>query len=124
WRSDKIHADRYALSSMNPDFEFRFKGKRIVEFAVECKWRKNFYNNGVEWAKDYQLKNYKTFEQQSKKKVFIVLGVGGEPSNPENVYIIPLKSIRNNRLTQFQLEYFRKYNMNCFYFNPFKMELS
>lgn len=124
WRSDKIHADRYALSSMNPDLEFRFKGKKVVEFAVECKWRKGLFDQKIQWAKDYQVRNYRAFESRTNKKVFIILGVGGEPHNPENLYVIPLELIHSTHLERGELANYRKNNKTSFYFNPFKMELS
>ena len=62
WQGDKSHNGRYALSNMNPDMVFRYKSsKHCIHFAVECKWRNDTTNGLVEWARDYQIDNYKNF---------------------------------------------------------------
>ena len=66
---------------MNPDMVFRYKSsKHCIDFAVECKWRNGTTNGLVEWARDYQLDNYKNFASQRGMPVFIILGLGGSPS--------------------------------------------
>lgn len=90
---------------------------------LTCVWRKELFQNKIQLAKNYQLKNYKTFEKKEKKKVFIVLGLGGEPSDPENIYIIPIKNLYKPELGQYQLQQYRKMNRNTFFYNPFAFEL-
>lgn len=103
WRSDKIVNGMYAVSNHFPDLEveFNFRKKNIKEtFAVECKYRSDYYKDGVEWAHDYQLDNYKKYAAAIKVPVFIVIGVGGQPENPAELYIIPLEKVKNTVLTK------------------------
>jgi hypothetical protein len=94
WRSDKFHNGVYALSNMDPDLHYRFQCKSTaLEFAVECKWRKGFFDGEIFWAKDYQIANYFSYQQKRKIPVYIIIGVGGIPSAPREVFIIPLKEI-------------------------------
>lgn len=95
-----------AEDNREPDLKLSFKG---TPFAVECKWRASFKNNHLQWAENYQLKNYQNYAQKSGQKVFIALGVGGSPAAPKSFYLIPL--------------YVLKYeNVKMDYIRPWKME--
>ncbi len=109
WRSDKFVKGIYAESNLYPDFEIAFSHKEIQEtFAVECKWRKGFYKNGIDWAKEKQIEVYQKFQKDKNMPVFIILGIGGEPSSPENLFIIPLSAIKTVFLSTDNLKPYQK----------------
>ena len=111
WRSDKYVDGIYAVSNHFPDLEviFNFKEKGVNEaFAIECKWRKNYYNNGIEWAQNYQIKNYKEYAAKLSIPVFVVIGVGGEPKMPEELFIVPLQEMKSNTITKSELANYKK----------------
>jgi len=81
----------YIESTLYPDFLFRCK-KTNKEFYVEAKYRSDFYKNKVEWSYPKQLKRYK--EINKKKKVFVCLGLGGEPKYPDYIFIIPISKLK------------------------------
>lgn len=109
WRSDKYDGGVYPEANMYPDLEFEFSLRDIKSlFAVECKWRKNYYKNGIEWAKEYQLKNYKKFKIEKNIPVFVAIGVGGTPEKPEDVYIMPLAIIEDIFIAQTELKKYQK----------------
>ena len=91
WQGDKSLGAIRPESNSNPDFVFRYGEK---QFALECKWREK---QKVELDKDLfptkRIKCYKKFSEARKMPVTIVLGVGGEPSAPELLYVIPLESL-------------------------------
>ena len=119
WRGDKYYNGRYAESNMLPDLELKLKTKKHeVVFAVECKWRNEFYNGKITWAKDYQLKNYKEYEAQTENKVFVIIGIGGEPSNPSSLYIVPLKDINSAILTLSNLKKYYRQKKGNFFLDP------
>ena len=118
WRGDKYHEGHYAKSNMLPDLEVVLETKyRKIIFAVECKWRSEFYNGNVEWCKDYQLKNYRDYEHERNNPVFVLLGIGGEPCNPTRVYIIPLCDIYSTSLSQHFLQKYFRYKKGNFFFH-------
>ncbi len=124
WRGDKYHDGVYPESSHKPDLEYHFRFRQYaINFAVECKWRKSFINGEVEWAKEHQLSNYKRFEREHNCKVFLVLGVGGEPAKPETVFTIPLQYISATSFSQEQLKPYRKNNDGNFFFDAEEMKL-
>ena len=110
WAGDKYVNGTYAETTLHPDLvlEFKLKGETRT-IAVECKWRKNLYNNGVEFANTDQLVRYRKFAKQQNIAVFVAVGVGGEASSPKYVSIIPLSEIDNTFLS---LEMLKKYNHN------------
>ena len=78
--------------SMQPDYLFRDKRTKR-EFYVEVKFRSGFYRDKIEWCKSReQLKRYQIVNKS--KPVFLALGIGGEPNNPEYICIIPMEDIK------------------------------
>lgn len=83
----------YAENELNPDFLVSHKSGNIdLEYWIECKYRSSLPKEGFR-LEDYQTNRYKKIQGQSKKKILIALGMGGNPSEPETVYIIPLDSL-------------------------------
>lgn len=91
WQGDKSLWNIQPENNSNPDFVFRYDDR---EFAIECKWREKL---DTDLAKDLFSKNsidhYQNFASSRKMPVSIILGVGGEPCNPEVLYVIPLSKV-------------------------------
>lgn len=116
WRSDKYVNGIYAVSNHFPDLEVMYTAGRTKDsFAIECKWRKRFYKNEVEWAQHYQVENYKKYAKEVKLPVFIVIGIGGEPGNPKEIYIVPLDSAKTNVFTISDLLPYKKYRKDFYW---------
>jgi len=125
WRSDKMHNGVYAASSMLPDLEYHFKTNTFdCYFAVECKWRASFFEGMIEWAKEYQLENYRRFSQEKQMEVFVLIGIGGQPSEPSSVYIVPLRHISSVFLHQNELQPYYRFSKSPFYFDATTLKLS
>jgi hypothetical protein len=109
---------------MQPDMEYLFKsGYAEGKFAVECKWRSSFIAGEIQWAKDYQLDNYRKFSAERNMNVFIMLGVGGAPGNPQHLYIIPLNEISSLFLSQSQMQKYYRHGKGNFFFEPDTLSL-
>ena len=119
WTGDKYVEGMYAKSNTNPDLTLKFKMKDIeTEFAVECKYRSDYYKNGVEWCSEQQLKNYKTFATSKEIAVFVAIGMGGVPTAPEELFIIPLTELMSNFVDKSFLNKYKKEKIkdsNLFY---------
>ena len=116
WTSDKFIDGVYAENTLGPDLVYQFSLGNISEgLAVECKWRNKLYDN-LNIVTAQQLKNYRNFGQEKNIPVFIILGVGGKPSAPEQLYIIPLNKINSAELNKsFLNEFQQEINRNIFY---------
>ena len=78
-------------SNRHPDFVFDYQGKG---FAVECKWREKLpHDLSRDILPEEKVSIYQQFSTERNIPVYIVLGVGGEPSNPELLYNIPLPEV-------------------------------
>lgn len=96
WRkSGKVPGSNLPLDHADPDLEIElvFSGARKYRFAVECKWRKEFRDGKIEWATSRQICTYEDFQRWSGIPVFVAIGVGGEPGNPEKLFVTPLDNI-------------------------------
>jgi hypothetical protein len=83
---------RKNLLYKKPDFKFRDK-KTGKCFYVESKFRGGLFKGKLKWCRDSdQLRRYQEYEKDAK--VFILIGLGGEPSRPEEVFLIPLAEIQ------------------------------
>ena len=125
WRGDKYVNGTYAESNQYPDLEIRFQlGRHRDLFAVECKWRKNLKNDELEWAKDYQLSNYRQFSKERNVPVFVIIGIGGTPDDPEQLYVVPLEKMNGAIVQLKELQPYLKENKKNFYWDRTKNKLS
>lgn len=124
WRGDKYVAGNYPVSSHFPDLEIIFKHKGQEDhFAIECKWRKDYYQGSIAWAHGYQVKNYQNYAKETGLPVFVVIGVGGSPQQPTDLYLIPLQEIKYQTLYKKTLAAFRKDVTTDFFWDGDKKQL-
>ena len=91
----KSNKNDYIDETKEPDFLFRVisSGK---EFHVEAKYRSRYYDGAVEWCKPYQLRRYK--EIHAKTPLYVVIGIGGQPCSPDQIFFIPVENIKYPKL--------------------------
>lgn len=87
------HGNRWVESNLNPDLIMRYI-PRNEKFAIECKYRSNLENGNLNWSYQDQIDRYNQFEQETSIPTFIIIGLGGNPSNPERMFCIPLKNAK------------------------------
>ena len=93
WQGDKSLWNIQPENNSHPDFVFRYDDK---DFAIECKWRENMDKDlGRDLFSKNSMDNYLRFSSLRRMPVSIVLGVGGEPCNPEVLYVIPLSKVED-----------------------------
>lgn len=93
-RSKLLDRDTFISDIAYPDLEMIFQGKENYKFAVECKYRSSFKGNKIEWAKKEQIIIYESFQRKFAIPVFVAIGIGGQPSDPEHLFVTPLDNIR------------------------------
>lgn len=124
WRSDKYVNGIYPISNHFPDLKIAFNlGNTYDSFAVECKWRKNFYKDSVEWAAGYQVENYKRYAAEMGIPVFVVIGVGGLPRKPEEIFVVPLAQMDQPSIARRVLFAYKKDMKKNFYWDSEKKVL-
>lgn len=96
WRGDKSTGEISPVSNTYPDFVLEYReGKQKTIFAVECKWRDYIPKRLTQpLFSTEQIIRYQDYSKEKGQDVFVILGVGGEPSMPEDMYMIPIDSIQ------------------------------
>ena len=88
WRGDKTLPGIYPENNSAPDLVFSYDGH---PFAIECKWR-NRMPKGIE-KELFPSDRQRFFLQYAKENgllVYLLLGIGGLPSSPDKLYLIPV----------------------------------
>lgn len=95
----------YGVNSLNPDFKIRhkFRDNFNVIYWIECK----YCNASTIIFNEHQLKRYHKIQHDTHLKVIIVIGTGGTPDSPEEVFVVPLDVISSNVMTPEQLKTFK-----------------
>lgn len=83
----------YAENELKPDFYIQRnkEHRKPLTFWLECKYLTAL--NGPFRLKQYQFDRYKAHQRATRRKVLIALGLGGAPSAPSALYIIPVDSL-------------------------------
>lgn len=117
-QSDKSFDGRHVESNQNPDFVMRLETSFAqVSIAVECKYRSSINKNyPIQFCEEYQLKNYQRFGYENDMNVFLVLGVGGKPDNPDDLYVFPLLDRKKNNMSFNELKSYNKKPGTTFFY--------
>lgn len=101
----KSSAGVIAESSKNPDLHVQQKrGKGSIDYYLECKYRSH-WNEGAVTFEEWQLNRYRQFQRSHRRKVIITLGVGGTPSSPATLRLVPLDSIKTNSIREIDTQF-------------------
>ena len=127
WRGDKNLNGLIPESNHYPDFIFQYRNGEIrSDFAIECKWRKDFLRDGsVDILSQTNVTSYPQFATEKGIPVFIILGLFGQPWEPLELYILPLDIVTSPCLHKNNLLPYRRMSSNSsFHFNPMSRELT
>lgn len=114
WRGDKYSNGHFPESNKYPDLEMMLNANGQKHFfAVECKYRSSL--NSIPPIDHVQLRNYEQFQEMKGIPVFIAIGIGGTPSAPSSLYIIPLHYYLANKWNPHKLDAFLKKGEHFFY---------
>jgi len=84
WRGDKSLPGVYPESNSAPDFVFEYDGK---PFSVECKWRNHLPKNiEKELLPPERMASFQQFSTERHMPVYLLLGIGGLPNDPDILY--------------------------------------
>lgn len=98
WSSDKFVDGKYSLDTLMPDLFIRHRlESATVEYYIECKYRSSLPDGILDIAD--QLKRYRRMiSHDGKSELFIAVGLGGTPSNPDRFYVIPSRMIKKSEV--------------------------
>ena len=109
--------DGYTLLEQNDETE-KTRADLLVEIecdmqfyplAIECLWVETLSSKGVYWANDAEMKRIMESaeaEGEAGARLYLALGVGGTPTSPKLLYIVPIHYHYEHILTAQQLSNF------------------
>lgn len=118
WRSDKGVQGVFPESNEYPDLEFQFQHNNYVKrFAIECKFRKESDKDLIEFAYPDQLTRYRNYSNDKGIEVYLVIGFGGIPISPKELFLIPLNEIESPKISinVAREKYFKQIGRNFYY---------
>ncbi len=124
WAGDKYVNGVYAETTPQPDILLELKYKKdSAKFWVECKWRQNSDTKSIQFASEKQFDRYKNYQKERNIPVFVAIGLGGKPSSPEKLFIVPLYALKYNYVYLDYLSKFEKDVNSDFFFSNKTQEL-
>ena len=85
WRGDKTLPGVYPEGNSGPDLVFEYDGH---PFAIECKWRNHMPKDiEKELMSADRHSFFKQYAEEHAMPVYLLLGIGGLPSEPDNLYL-------------------------------------
>lgn len=88
WRGDKSLPGIYPEGNSNPDLVLEYDGH---PFAIECKWRNHIPKNiEKELLPAERMASFQQFSTDRHMPVHLLLGIGGLPNDPDNIYFTRL----------------------------------
>ena len=104
-----------AHNRVEPDLEFKFRHKDYeARFSIHCKYHEQISADKIQLLSREELTKLKYFESD-QNDVYYILGVGGKPDDPRELFIIPVSQIDREYVTREELEVYRKSGM--FFYN-------
>lgn len=77
-------------------------------FIIQCKYRSRFFRQdgqeGIEWAKPYQIRNYRNFQQTKGWPYLVIIGVGGRPRKPQQLFVLSLEQLGSPFIPKIDLQ--------------------
>jgi hypothetical protein len=88
WRGDKSLPGIYPEGNSNPDLVLEYDEN---PFAVECKWRGHLPKDiEKELLPPERMASFQQFSTERHMPVYLLLGIGGLPNDPDNLYFTRL----------------------------------
>jgi hypothetical protein len=114
---------RYA-ADVHPDMVVALDlGGQEYPFAIECKWRNSLMGAGVDMSQE-QIARYQRFALDRQMPIFLIMGIGGHPSAPAELFVVPLNRLEG-RFGMAEMESYKQAMKNPgFYYDSFKQNLS
>lgn len=93
-------------NALNPDFFVeQSTDKKPIEYWIECKWRASLYADKFSLER-YQYDRYRKIQRESKRKIILAIGIGNEPSDPKEMFFVPLDSISDGEISKDEMKHF------------------
>lgn len=115
-KAEYVYEGNTIAAERGPDLVFDYQQKDLsIRFAIVCQYYQHTAKNEVQLLSQSRQEFFKTFEAARDIDVYYVLGFGGRPDDPRELFFVPAKEVTNEYMTRAELKRFSKSGM--FYYN-------
>lgn len=115
-KSEPVFAGKVSGTEALPDLMFEYNNKETrVPFAIKCQYYNHVSRNEVQLFPSERLHLLRQFEEYGEMDLYYVLGFGGTPDDPQELFFVPAKAVRSEYISKAVLRQFSKSGM--FYYN-------
>lgn len=98
WTTDMSRKhNRFVESDCNPDLVIRDRKTNEI-FCIECKYRSHLINGYFNWSYPEQMNRYFSYAHERRIPFHVVLGFGGSPDSPSDVFCVPLEEAKDPQI--------------------------
>jgi len=115
-KTEYVYAGKTVAAEKGPDLILDYRQKDAeVRFAITCQYYYHTAKNEVQLLSRERQEFIRQFEADRGMDVYYVLGFGGKPDDPRELFFIPAKDVHDEYITRSQLRHYSKSGM--FYYN-------
>ena len=115
-KNEHVYAGTGGNAEIGPDVVIDFKQKDThARFAIKCQYYANIAKNEVQLFTTERQRLFRQFEQESDMDVYYVMGFGGSPDDPRELFFLPAKAVKGEYISKAALKQYSKSGM--FYYN-------
>lgn len=116
FKNEHVYAGQEAPAEKGPDFVFDFsQNETSGRFAIKCQYYRNIAKNEVQLFSAERQRLFRQFEEDRDIDVYYVLGFGGAPDDPTELFFLPAKAVKGEYISKTALRQYSKSGM--FYYN-------
>jgi hypothetical protein len=115
-KAEHVYAGKTMQAESGPDLIFDFNQKETRgRFGITTQYYRHTPKNEVQLVSYDRQQYIRHFESEQEMDVYFVLGFGGRPDDPRELFFVPAKEVDSEYITQADLKRYSKSGM--FYFN-------
>lgn len=115
-KAEPVYAGNEVVTERGPDLIFDYRQKSDhVRFAIICQYYRHIAKNEVQLLPYERRAFVRQYEIEKGFDVYYVLGFGGKPDDPRELFFIPASEVRSEYMARNELRQYSKSGM--FYYN-------
>ena len=115
-KAEHVYAGKTMQAETGPDLIFDFNQKETRgRFGITTQYYRHTPKNEVQLHSHDRQQYIRQFESERDMDVYYVLGFGGRPDDPRELFFVPAKDVDSEYITRAELKRYSKSGM--FYFN-------
>jgi hypothetical protein len=115
-KAERVLAGNVSEGETGPDLEFDFNYKEThARFAIKCQYYKEMLTHEIRLFSPRRLQVLRDFAEGRETTLYYILGFGGTPDDPNELFLVPAKVIKHEFVSKAALKPYSKSGM--FFYN-------